>query len=252
MKNSILILSLGLLFFIGCSKVNDKESENQQNIKDTGTTQNNQTSKPDSKGKEIFYMKSEVNNIACADCHSDGTNTSNSLTAYFSDVIGANKRESTYLGKFKGSEVSANAGGATVCWKTYMKYKTDMTPDQISDLNVYFESLLGSGTPVVSNYETIALPKRDKEKLKPIQTEIASLKGDENNGKIVFDKACVFCHNQDSKIKKVPDVLDEFEGNVKSVTYNVYLGDGPMPFYHLDKLSGQDIADITAYLLTKK
>lgn len=253
MKNLIISSVFSMILIAGCGKVNENESKNNQTSKDTGSvTTDTKDSKTDSKGKEIFYMKSDVNNIACADCHSDGTNKSNPLTAYFSDVIGANKRESTYSGKFKGSEVSANAGGATVCWKTYLKKKDDMSQDQINDLNNYFESLLGSNQPQVSTYETIALPKRDKEKLKPIHTELEGLKGDVNNGKLVFDKACGFCHNPDSQIKKVPEILEDFEGTLKSVSYNVYLGDGPMPFYPTNKLSKQDVADITAFLLTKK
>lgn len=246
MKKFIILF---LLFAaIGCGKKTEQNNQTGTQTNTTGSTAGNDLAV---KGKEIFYMKSDVNNLACADCHSDGTNSGNSLTQYFSNVIKADKRASTYLGKFTGDAVKQNAGGATVCYKSYLKKKEDMSSDMINALNAYYESLPGNDTAVMV-YQTIALPTRDKTKLAPLQEQIGKLTGNADNGKMLFDKACGLCHNPDSKIKKVPDLFDDFEGNYKSVSYNVYLGDGQMPFYHTDKLSVQDIADLTAFLTAKK
>ncbi len=73
----------------------DKKIKTDSNV----SAQNNSNSGDNTPGKEIFYMKSNQNNIACADCHSDGTNNNNPLTRYFSNIQGANKRTSTYFGK---------------------------------------------------------------------------------------------------------------------------------------------------------
>lgn len=246
MKKIIILLLLVVIY--GCGK---KAEQNQTGTQTTTNSASTTGSDLAIKGKEIFYMQSDVNNIKCADCHSDGTNTSNSLTQYFSNIIKADKRASTYSGLFTGAEVKQNAGGATLCYKSYLKKKESLTADQINALNAYYESLPGNDT-AVSVYQTIAIPARDKSKLGPLQEQIAKLTGNADNGKILFDKACGFCHNADSKIKKVPDVFDEFEGNYKSISYNVYLGDGPMPFYHTDKLSLQDLADLSAFLTAKK
>jgi mono/diheme cytochrome c family protein len=244
MKKFIILLLLAGAF--GCAK--KTEQNNQTGNQTSGSTTGTDLAV---KGKEIFYMQSDVNNIKCADCHSDGTNTSNSLTQYFSNIIKADKRASTYSGMFTGDAVKQNAAGATVCYKSYLKKKEPMSQDMINALNAYYESLPGNDTAVMV-YQTIALPTRDKTKLAPLQQEIAKLTGNADNGKMLFDKACGFCHNPDSKVKKVPDLFDEFEGNYKSISYNVYLGDGQMPFYHTDKLSTQDLADLATFLTAKK
>ena len=202
-------------------------------------------------GKELFYMKSDVNNIACADCHSDGSNSANPMTKYFSNIQGANKRTSTYHGKFTGEEVVKNAGGATVCWEFYERKKTPLTEDQIKALNDYYASVAAATSPVEIKYETIALPTRDKTKLKEVQKSVMELKGDAVKGETTFTNACGTCHGENSIVKKVPSILEDFEGNVKSITYNVRLGDGPMPFFHNPALTDQDIADISAFIMKK-
>ena len=77
------------------------------------------------------------------------------------------------------------------------------------------------------------------------------LKVDPTNGEADFKNNCAFCHGENSNIKKVPSLFDEFEGNVKSITYNIRFGNGSMPFYKNSVLSDQDIADISAYILKK-
>ena len=100
-------------------------------------------------------------------------------------------------------------------------------------------------------YETIALPTKDKTKLKEMQKIITGLKGDPAHGETVFKNACGHCHGENSTVKKVPSVLEDFEGNAKSVAFNVLLGDGAMPFFKTGSLSDQELADISAYLMQK-
>jgi len=244
----ILIITL----IISCGKDN-KTSQNTSEKKDDTTkkTSTTQTTGAGSSGKEIFYNKSSENNIACADCHSDGTNTNNPLTKYFSNIQGANKRTSTFLGKFKGEEVIRNAGGATFCWQEYMRMKTPLTDEQINSLNEYYASVATPDSPLEIKYETIALPVKDKAKLKEEQKVIMELKGDPTKGEQSFNNACGFCHGENSTVKKVPSVLEDFEGNVKSITFNARLGDAAMPFFKKNVLSDQDIADISSYILQK-
>jgi len=243
---------LMVTLIISCGK-GDKTSQNTSEKKDDTTkkTTTTQSTGPGSAGKEIFYKKSSDNNISCADCHSDGTNTNNLLTKFFSNINGASKRASTYLGKFKGEEVARNAGGATICWQEYMRMKTPMTEEQIKALNDYYTSIEASGSPSEITYETIALPEKDKSKLKEVQKVIIGLKGDPVKGEQSFNNGCVFCHGENSTIKKVPSILEDFEGNVKSITFNVRLGDGAMPFFKKSVLSDQEIADISSYILQK-
>jgi len=249
------VLLITISFIIsGCSK-EDKKTDTTEKKKDTTKTSNtgsntSSTGKQTS-GKELFYMKSTINNIACADCHSDGSNSANSLTKFFSNIQGASKRTSTYHGKFTGEEVVQTAGGATVCWESYMKMKTPMTDEQIKSLNEYYESVAGKDSQKEIIYETIALPVRDKAKLKVVQGEILKLTGDPVKGETTFKNACGFCHGENSTVKKIPHLFEEFEGNVKSITYNVRLGDGGMPFYNSSVLSNQELSDIAAYILKK-
>lgn len=244
------IITTSLL--ISCGK-EEKKTESDAKVKKDTTKKNSttQSTGSNSSGKEIFYMKSNQNNIACADCHSDGTNNINPLTKYFSNIQGANKRTSTYSGKFTGEEVLKNAGGATICWTEYMRMKTPLTEEQIKSLNEYYASVASTDSPTEIKYETIALPTKDKNKLKEEQKVVMALKGDPVKGEQDFKAACGFCHGENSTIKKIPSVLEDFEGNVKSITYNVRFGDGAMPFFKNQTLSEQEIADISAYIMQK-
>ncbi|MFZ1320118.1 MAG: c-type cytochrome [Ignavibacteria bacterium] len=245
----LIILFSASLIINGCGK--EEKAPEVKNNSGTNEKKNEQTESKSksSPGKEFFYMKSNSNNIACADCHGDGTNSDKPLAKYFSDIKGADKRTSTYHGKIKGAEVKNTAGGATICWESYMKMKTPMTPEQINMLNEYYASVGSSDSPTEITYETIALPTKDKTKLREVQKEVLKLKGDPLKGEKTFKEACAVCHGETSTVKKVPSVLEEFEGNTKSVTYNVRLGDGAMPFFKMSVLSDQDIADISEYIL---
>jgi cytochrome c553 len=245
---SILVISA---LMISCGKdTKTVEKKDPKEKQDTSKITSSASGK-NSPGKEIFYMKSSQNNIACADCHSDGTNTSNPLTKYFSNIQGANKRKSTYHGKFTGEEVEKNAGGATVCWESYLKMKTPLSEEQIKSLNEYYSSVSTADSPAEITYETIALPTRDKSKLKDVQKVIMELKGDPLKGEKDFGNSCGFCHGNNSPIKKVPTILEDFDGNIKSIIYNARLGDGAMPFFKTQSLSDQDLADISAYIMQK-
>lgn len=239
---------------VSCSKEKEEtdtsqKKETTQSAKDK--TDDKKTSAGSSPGRELFYMKSASNNIACADCHGDGTNSANPLTKYFSDIRGADKRTSTYHGKFKGEEVKKTAGGATVCWESYLKMKTPMTDEQIKNLNEYYASLASPDAKSEIVYETIALPEKDKAKLKEAQKFITGLTADPVKGEEKFKTTCGSCHGENATVKKVPDIFDEFEGNVKSIVFNVRFGDGAMPFFNEDKLSNQDLADIAAYVMKR-
>lgn len=246
---SVLMLILSVLV-IGCGK-KQETNVSEKKIDTVKTNTKTETKSQDSEAKKFFYAKSPANNIACADCHSDGTNSSGALTKYFSNIKGANKRTSTFHGKFTGEEVEKTAGGATLCWESYMRMKTPLTADQIKLLNEYYAAVAGTDSPAEIKYETIALPTRDKVKLKEEQKNVMSLTGDPVKGETDFKNACGLCHGENSSIKKIPNIFDEFDGNVKSITYNVRLGDGGMPFYKNSVLSDQELADIAAYILKK-
>lgn len=232
------------MLLISCSKDNTKKETTEK--KDTTKKTTEGASSP---GKDFFYAKSKENNMACGDCHSDGTNTNKPLTKYFSNIQGANKRTSTYHGKFTGEEVVKNAGGATICWESYLRMKTPMTEEQIKILNEYYNSVATADSPTEIKYETIALPTRDKAKLKDEQAKIMNIKGDMGIGLKVFESACAHCHGENSGIKKVPSILEDFDGTEKSIIYNVRLGDGGMPFFHSPQLTDEDIANVSAYIL---
>ncbi len=240
---SIFILS-AVVLISGCGK-----KETTTTTTDNKTTTSKSNLELVKQGKDIFYAQSMVTNLKCADCHSDGTNDVNPLTKYHSNIRGADKRTSTYAGKFKGDEVKNNAGGATVCWTNYLRYKDPMTAEQIASLNAYYESVLWNGNVENMNYTTIALPVPDKEKLKKDQEEIAKLTGDKVKGEKTYNDACKFCHSDDTKIKNVPGLMKDFEGSVKSITFMSRFGKKYMPFYSYESLSNQDLADIAAYIM---
>ena len=241
------LLLFSAILFIGCG---DRKDETSGNNTTDGNNEQTGSSELSAKGKEIFYAASTETGLKCADCHSDGTNDDKSLTKFFSPVNGVPKRTSTYHGMFKGEEVVKTAGGSTVCWERYLGYTDELTPEQISALNAYFEEIATPNDPKEIVYETIALPERDKEKLKVERDVILKLTGNPDNGQKLFKEACSFCHSKDTPVKEVPN-LQEYEGNEKGIIYKARLGDEYMPFFRKDKLTDQDIADLGAFIMTK-
>ena len=249
--NSFILIFAIILFISGCSKKSEVTTDKKTDVK----TETNQTTKPDAdlvkKGNDIFYTESKETGLKCADCHSDGTNTSNIETKFHAPVIGATKRTSVYNGMFKGADVLKNACGGTVCWTTYLKNETPLTDDQINALNAYYMSV-SKGDEKEFVYTTIGAPTKDKVKLKEDQTKIAALTGDAVKGETLFKDACSFCHGKNSSVKKVPSLADNKDDvNLKSIIYHIRLGSKYMPFYSYESLNDQNIADICALLLKK-
>lgn len=249
-KFCLLLMLATTVLVASCGKQSN-ETTKQESKPKTDTVKKQSSANPlVDAGKELFYMKSKANNNSCSYCHSDGTNTGKSMTKFFSNIQGADKRTSTYLGKFTGDEVKKNAGGATVCWESYMKMKTPLTDEQINALNAFYESVAGSNPPSEIKYETIALPVKDKAKLKNEQKLVMGLKPDSQKGEELFNNSCGTCHGENHTVK-APPVLEDYDGNVKSIVYNVRLGDGAMPFFKKDVLSDQELSDIADYIMKK-
>lgn len=229
------------LFLFSCGKKDETKNSSGEQIK-------SETNATDlvTKGKTIFYESSNLTGLKCADCHSDGTNSNNTNVKYFSDVIGANKRQSVYSGTITGDDVKIKGAGSTICWDTYLKMGRPITQDEINALNAYFESLKGEVKE--SKYTSIALPTQNKAKLKEDQNKIAGLTPNIQNGEKIFKETCGFCHGGKT-VKRVPSLFEDFEGNLKSIVYHIRFGAKFMPFYSYEKISDQDAADIAEYIL---
>ncbi|CAN5630990.1 hypothetical protein BH10BAC5_BH10BAC5_00620 [soil metagenome] len=249
MKKYYFVFSLFILALLvsGCNK---SSTDNKTTTSNTTTTTKSKDELVKA-GKELYYKPSDKNNIACADCHSDGTNDSKPLTKIFSSIKGAAKRTSAFLGTIKKEDIEKTATGATNCWAAYEKQKTPLTDNQIASLNAYYESVSKGDEPVEIKYTTFALPAPDKSKLAPEQDAIAKLTANKENGSKLFDQTCAFCHGEKSTIKDVDNIISDWEdGNIKGVTYMTRMGKKAMPFFPVEKLSNQDIADIAAYVIS--
>jgi len=180
MNKLLIVVLFTSLIFTSCGKKEDK----------TEVSQNTKSGDLVSKGKELFYQSSNLTGLKCADCHSDGTNTNNTNTKYFSDIIGASKRASVYAGTISGDNVKKTGAGATLCWETFLKMGKPITPEEINALNAYYESLKGEVKEI--KFTTIALPNRDKAKLKEDQLKIERLTANIQNGETKFKQTCNF------------------------------------------------------------
>jgi cytochrome c len=236
-----------LVLFVSLSVASCSKKENKTDLSSDVKKESSGNTGSVAKGKEIFYQSSNLTGLKCADCHSDGTNTENSNTKYFSDVIGASKRTSVYSGMIIGEDVKKKGAGASVCWETYLKMGRPITADEIDALNAYFESLKGEVKEY--KYTSLAVPKQDKAKLKEDLVKIGGLTANIQNGEKKFKETCGFCHGGKT-VKHVPSITDEdFEGNLKSVSFHIRFGSKFMPFYSYEKISDQDIADLTEYIM---
>lgn len=242
MRKILILLTLSF-FILSCGKKDESNTASDKKQENSVTGASDLTSR----GKALFYEQSNLTGLKCADCHSDGTNTDQLNTKYFSDVIQASKRQSVFAGTITGEDVKKKGAGATICWDTYLKMGRPITEEEINSFNAYFESLKGDVKE--SKYTTIALPKPDKTRLKEDQTKIAGLAPNIQDGEKVFKETCGFCHGGKT-VKRVPSLFDEdFEGNLKSIVYHVRFGAKFMPFYSYEKLTDQNVADIAEYIL---
>jgi mono/diheme cytochrome c family protein len=153
---------------------------------------------------------------------------------------------------FKGDDVPKNAGGAVLCWKRFLGMETPLTDEQISLLNAYYE-FAGKGMEVKEfKFTTIALPKKDKAKLKEDQNKIAGMQGDKVKGEKLFEDACKFCHQKNSTVKDVTNIFKNFDGDLNSIVFQIRIGSKHMQFYPYELISDQDIADLSSFILGKK
>jgi mono/diheme cytochrome c family protein len=235
-----IILAIILISFIvsSCSKKEEKTEIGKDKKKESVDLV--------STGKAIFNETSNLTGLKCSDCHSDGTNSNNLNTKYFSDVIGASKRSSVYCGTITGDDVKKKGAGSTICWETYLKMGRPITADEINALNSYFESLKGDVKE--SKYTCLVLPVQDKAKLKDDQVKIAGMTANIQNGENKFKETCNFCHGSKT-IKHIPSLFEDFDGNLKSIVFHIRFGAKFMPFYCYERLSDQDVADISEYIL---
>lgn len=253
MKKYYFVFSLFILALLvsGCNKKTDTTSTTKPSTNNSTTTSNKSKDELVKAGKELYNWKSDKNNIACADCHSDGTNDDRPLTKYFSTIKGAAKRTSAFLGTVKKEDMAKTASGATNCWERFLKQKNPMNGDQIASLNAYYESVSKGDEPTEIKYTSFALPTPDKTRLAPEQDAILKMTGDKDKGEKVFNSACMFCHGDKSTVKDVDKLFDKFEGNPKSITYMVRTGKKAMPFFNTETVTNQDIADVAAYILAR-
>ena len=235
----------------GCNKKPDTTTTNSNTNTTTTPTTNKSKDELVKAGHDLYYKPSDKNNIACADCHSDGTNDSKPLTKMFSSIKGAAKRTSAFLGTIKKEDIAKTATGATNCWTNYEKQKTPLTGDQIASLNAFYESVSKGDEPAEIKYTSFALPTPDKARLAPEQDAILKMTGDVANGEKVFNNSCVFCHGDKSTVKDVDNLFDNFEGNAKSITFMTRIGKKSMPFFPVEKISNQEIADVSAWIIAK-
>jgi len=211
-------------------------------------------------GQKIFYSTTYGNiKVACASCHSDGQPaTKDSRLRAGHTLVGIASRTSTWNGTFKGSALSKNAYGATMCALMYQhkgdELATAIPKADIDALNAYFDAIKNNSGAITNNLKIAwvtkpALNEEDKideKAAKAAAKKILVLPGDPVAGKSGFIRSCQYCH--ELKGNKIGPELSMEMNDPLVAAQSVRCGSGAMPFYTNDLLSDQQIADIIAYI----
>jgi cytochrome c2 len=128
-----------------------------------------------------------------------------------------------------------------------------LPPEDASALIAYFEFITGDAEPKINDIKPILPWESEKDrlaKLESFKSKILSLKGNPQNGEIIYEKACQQCHSEEIAIGPP---LFNIEINPGKMIELIRAGSPMesqtmMPFFTPDKLTDQDIADLISFL----
>lgn len=245
----ILITGLIVLAFLSCAK---KEGEGDK--------------LPDEvrRGREIFYdVNYGTTELACANCHADFDDVKfpDGKIRPGHNLIGAHSRKIAWYGRFRGEALVRTAGGAGLCVVMYQRKtgsKNPLNALPVEDANAlmsYFKFISGEVEVEKLTSQPLVLPWEDeskrKEKLEIVKRRILNLQGNQENGEIIYERACDQCHSEDIAIgpplftvKITPEKIIEMVRLGSPST-----SETPMPFFTPDKLTDQQVADLIAFLM---
>ena len=245
MKKWLIISMPVLMLLAGCGKSEERRSEDPK--ADPG---DNVLAE---KGKDMFYSPDfGYSGLACSDCHSDYDDkleTDRILPGH--SILGAAARVETWNGEFTGEKLKRTAAGAAKCAYLYLErgksVENAMTSQEAAALMAFFAYVsTGEETPRM-DWQAVTWPgdpgfKRDA--FDAAMQEVARMRGDAARGGRMFERACSLCHGTD--IGPAPAMLRR---KVDRIAATVRRGAEGMPFFSRDKISDQDIADITAWIM---
>jgi len=204
-------------------------------------------------GQELFRSRSfGTIEVACADCHSDYDETlaSDDIIRPGHSILGAHMRAHTWNGEFAGEALARTAAGAAKCAYLFQErgesLETALTSSEARQLMAFYE-YVSTGTEALSLAWHASTwpgdPHFDKEEFDKVIEGIRELRGNSTRGKDMFRRACAACHEHG-----IAPAMRILKRKATQIPRVVRAGDGAMPFFSLDKLSDQDIADIQAYI----
>jgi thiosulfate dehydrogenase len=208
-------------------------------------------------GHDVFHSpsalsRSGLNTFSCATCHADTDPPADDRLLPGASLVGVVARERFWGGQVLGLEDAVN-----VCVVDFLRGQPlDPDSDQARALYEYLVSITPDDSPstivpmtVVENITAITLP------------------GDVGRGSALYRRACGNCHGAihtgAGQILRpevlLPEVANDyvtlFPGTPPGLVFTEVIRHGryfniggAMPFYTVERLSDQDVADILAYL----
>jgi mono/diheme cytochrome c family protein len=233
-----------LLFAVACGNSSDKQPQ-----KAAAHSRDNVLAE---KGKEMFYSADfGYTGVACADCHADfddGLEKDRILPGH--SILGAASRVATWNGEFSGEALKRTAAGAAKCAHLYQdrgqSVEGAITGPEAAALMEFFRYISTGEEAPRLEWRAVTWPgdpNFNRDSFDAAMLEIARMRGDAARGKVMFERACSACHGTD--IGPAPVMLRR---KVDRVAATVRRGAEGMPFFSTDKVSDQDIADITAWI----
>jgi mono/diheme cytochrome c family protein len=213
------------------------------------------------RGKEIFYNEEYgETGLSCANCHADFDDIKfpDGKIRPGHSILGAHKRKEVWYGRIKGREnIQKSAAGAGLCAILYLQIEgakdpiSAIPPDDAKALMAYYEYVSRGDEPEILNAKAIALPweKNKEEKLRKYALRILTVRGNPDNGKNVYESACAQCHSEDIAIGPPFHKIKASNRHIiEMIRGGSHDPEGFMPFFSLDKLTDQQVADVLAYI----
>lgn len=216
---------------------------------------------------EAFFEKVIDDGYACVDCHPNTTGKSKGYRIYSGhSLVNASKRGDFWLDRIRGKNESV-LNAALYCYARFqvleledleLKYAdsldgidpSGLLPDSTKESLDAFLKLLPSAETSPNMVYSFPYDRDDKKGMKAYVEKISGMKADPEEGKLVFEQACSWCHGEDGMGISGKGQKIKLKANEKYVIIdNVRMGGYRMPFFQSDRISDQELASVAAYIM---
>ncbi|MDH7516443.1 MAG: cytochrome c [Bacteroidota bacterium] len=206
-------------------------------------------------GKKLFDDRNfGKSGLACSDCHSECDEAVPPLDRIYPghSIVGAAGRTQAWNGIISGDAMRETAAGTAICAVRFLK-KAKSPAEALSHREskaflAFFAAISTGKEPDHLAWRALVYPgdtAKTRRNLEQADERVSALTGNAPRGAVLFRNACSSCHGEGKVTGLAPSLSRSVMGRMGRI---IRAGKGAMPFFSMDRLSDQDIADIIAHV----